>query len=505
MPATHQPSPTIVTPELLAAAESVMQQTLDATEYPATLAGKLGTTETAPLSDPELARQSGGTARDISKQFAIIKAMLLQADRILDAPLATISQRANDAIAAAAIGNRSGRRRSYIENTLHTLVRLGLAQPEHLPVIRAAGYAYPPPDNRPNLDLHALVADVADHITKLDEPQTINQILQAISPWDEIVTGQPNLDMEQCISQHARILPNSEGRYSPDQRWGRFLTTERLVRNTVVRVLHRGGRPLHLSDLTREVNATLRRDHRSKRISQLQIQDAIIQSDLLDWDAPLTCRLTEWPERTEHAPETPTARTVTQRIHQYLTQHGPMSNEEIRATFGRNIPHGNIATGRTDDDLNRRFLRLTDRRVAALPFPLAQNRPRQPISVVPDREHDPGPHTTTIFVAELHWLNQFAAHLADLGELGLLRVAVTGSRAAGAADARVPMEVTIVIDGEPQRLLQQVMTQAAERANREAPTGKPTFMTISHQEWIQTYERDTPKPYHDLWQRPGFL
>ena len=112
MPATHQPSPTIVTPELLAAAESVMQQTLDATEYPATLAGKLGTTETAPLSDPELARQSGGTARDISKQFAIIKGMLLQADRILDAPLATISQRANDAIAAAAIGNRSGRRRS---------------------------------------------------------------------------------------------------------------------------------------------------------------------------------------------------------------------------------------------------------------------------------------------------------------------------------------------------------------------------------------------------------
>ena len=52
-----------------------------------------------------------------------------------------------------------------------------------------------------------------------------------------------------------------------------------------------------------------------------------------------------------------------------LTRHGPMSNEEIRETFGRNIPNGNIATGRTSDDLNRHFLRLQDHRVAALPFP----------------------------------------------------------------------------------------------------------------------------------------
>ncbi len=50
-----------------------------------------------------------------------------------------------------------------------------------------------------------------------------------------------------------------------------------------------------------------------------------------------------------------------------------MSNQEIRETFGRNIPHGNIATGRTGDDLNRRFLRLQDRRVAALPFPVGND------------------------------------------------------------------------------------------------------------------------------------
>ena len=385
MPETRETTQEIVTAKLMAAAQDVIQRTLGTTDYPNTLRGKLGTHESGPLSDPELARQHGGSARDVSEQFAIVRAMLFQADQILGTPLAEVSQR------AAAINNRSGRRRSYSENTLQTLIQLGLAQPEHLPVIRAAGYAYPPPDNRPDFDLHALVADIADHMTKSDERQTIDEILQAIRPWDEIINGQPNLDLEQCISQHARIRPDSEGLYSPDQRWRRFLTTEQLVRNTVVRILRRQGRPLHLSDLARQVNATMRRNRRSKRISQPQIQDAIIQFDLLDWDGPATCRLTEWPETTTRAPEAPTARTVTQRIHQYLTQHGPISNREIRETFGRTIPHSNVAAGRSEDDLQRRFLRLPDRRVAALPFPVAPDRARQPISVIPDPEHDPGP------------------------------------------------------------------------------------------------------------------
>ena len=93
MSETREPTQAIVTADLLSAAQNVIRQILDATSYPATLRGKLGTAETAPLSDPELARRSSGTARDISDEFAIIKAMLLQADKILDAPLANISQR----------------------------------------------------------------------------------------------------------------------------------------------------------------------------------------------------------------------------------------------------------------------------------------------------------------------------------------------------------------------------------------------------------------------------
>ncbi len=268
MPETRETTQAIVTADLLSAAQNVIRQTLDATSYPATLRGKLGTAETAPLSDPELAHRSSGTARDISDEFAIIKAMLLQADKILDAPLENISQRANAAIAAATITNRSGRRRSYTEDTLETLIRLGLAHPEHLPAIRAAGYAYPPPDSLPNLDLQALVADIANQMTKSDNPQTIDEILRGIPPWDEIIADHPHLDVEQCINQHARILPDSEGHYNPDQPWRRFLTTERLVHNTAIRVLRREGRPLHLLDLTHEVNRTLRRTRRSNRIGQ---------------------------------------------------------------------------------------------------------------------------------------------------------------------------------------------------------------------------------------------
>ncbi len=60
------------------------------------------------------------------------------------------------------------------------------------------------------------------------------------------------------------------------------------------------------------------------------------------------------------------------------------------------------------------------------------------------------------------------------------------------------MEVTIVVNGEPHPLLQQVITQAAERTSREAPTVRPTFITISHEEWTNIYQGNTPKPYHDL-------
>ena len=179
-----------------------------------------------------------------------------------------------------------------------------------------------------------------------------------------------------------------------------------------------------------------------------------------------------------------------------------MSYEQIRETFGRNLPHGNIATGRSEDDLNRRFLRLQDRRVAALPFPVGPGRPRQPISVIADPEHDLDPPVTTLFVSELHWLNQFSPHLADLGELDLLRVAITGTRAAGVASARLPMEVTIVAEGAPKPLLRQIIAQAAERASQEAPSVRPSFVTISHQEWSNFYEGDTPPHYHDLWRHP---
>ena len=67
---------------------------------------------------------------------------------------------------------------------------------------------------------------------------------------------------------------------------------------------------------------------------------------------------------------------------------------------------------------------------------------------------------------------------------------------------RIPIEITIVVDGEPDLLLQQVITQAAERASREVPTVQPTFVTISLEEWTNVYQSDTPMPYHDLWRRP---
>ena len=499
MPEDQETFQPIVTTDLRLSAQEVIQHTLEVTDHPSVLTGKLGTADTPPLSDPQVAANITATARDISDQFALIRAMLRQADNILDEPLANIARRTNLAIAASGIINRTGRRRAYSEDTLQTLIRLGFCDSQHLAIIRAAGYAYPPPENQLDINLHAFILDVADYMTRTPAPLTIEQILQAIPPWDEIIHGHPNLDIEHCINQHARVLPDSNGRYSSDHPWRRFVPGERLVHNTAVRVLRREGQPLALSHLTNEVNTVLRRDRTSNRIGQHQIQEAIIGSDLLAWNGPASCRLAEWPETPHPAIQPPTPRTVSQRIHQYLSQHGPMTSHEIRETFGRNIPNGNVATGRTADDLHRRFIRLHDRRVAALPFSVSKNHPRQPIDVIADPEPDLGPANSTIFVSELHWLNQYTPHLAGAAELGLLRVAITGSRAAGAASTRVPLEITIVIVEDPHPLLQQLITQASELSSQEIRSVRPSFNTISLQKWIDTYQGDTQKPHHDLW------
>ena len=292
----------IVIQDILVPANDVIRHTVDATDHPEVLTGKLGTSESPALNDPEIAAQTGDTPREISDRFALIRAMLLQADRILGTPLAAISQRANFVIAAAAVDNRSERRRAYTEDTLQALIRLHLAEPQHLPLIRAAGYAYPPPNHQPDLDLHAFIADVADHMTKTDELQTAEQILQGAPTWADTLHNSPYLDPTQCINHHARILPDSQGRYSPDQPWRRFVSRELLVSNTIIRLLHREGRHLEIPQLAQRINQTLGYTRHPQRVTQRQVQDAIHHTDLLAWNRPYACRLAEWPENAQPGP-----------------------------------------------------------------------------------------------------------------------------------------------------------------------------------------------------------
>ena len=179
-----------------------------------------------------------------------------------------------------------------------------------------------------------------------------------------------------------------------------------------------------------------------------------------------------------------------------------MTARGIRDMFGRNIPDGNVATGRTPADLHRRFIRLRDSRIAALPFPATKTNPRQPIDVVPDAEPDHGPPITTIFESGLHWLNRFAAHVTPLHHSGLLRVTITGSRAAAAAAARIPIEITVVIDDKADPSLHDALSDAAGQASQDVPHIRPSFITVPHQQWRDRHQGSDPPPFHDIWRHP---
>ena len=503
MPDNEASAKPIVTQDILVPANDVIQHTVDATDHPEVLTGKLGKPDSPALTDLEIAAQTGDTPREISDRFALIRAMLLQADRILGTPLATISHRANLVIAAAAIDNRSGRRRAYTEDTLQALIRLHLAEPQHLPLIRAAGYAYPPPDHQPDLDLSAFIAVVADHMTKTDELQTTEQILQGAPPWADTFHNSPYLDPAQCINYHAPYPAGFARTLQPGPTLApfRFTGTSSSATPSSASSIERDD-PWTSTNWPNASTARWATPATPRASPRARSKTPSTPPTSSPGTGLPPAALRRGLETRQPVPTTHATRGIAQTIHDHLSERGPMTAREIRDTFGRNIPDGNVATGRTPDDLHRRFIRLRDRRIAALPFPATKTNPRHPIDVIPDVEPDHGPPITTIFESELHWLNRFAAHVTPLHHSGLLRVAITGSRAAAAAAARIPIEITIVVDDKAAIDLYEAVSATADRASQDVPHIRPSFSTVPHQQWRDRYQGSDPPPFHDIWRHP---
>ena len=144
----------IVADTLYTAAREIIKLVRQNTPYPFFLDGKLGGANIVPMSDTKIASAYDTPLSTIGDKIATILSTLAQADQQNGSPLGQIAQRANGVMANAGIINRHNRRPPlYVESTISAFIELGYAVPEHSPLIRAAGYVFPPPIDRRQLVL----------------------------------------------------------------------------------------------------------------------------------------------------------------------------------------------------------------------------------------------------------------------------------------------------------------------------------------------------------------
>lgn len=157
-------------------------------------------------------------------------------------------------MAAAAIINLHNRRLPlYSEVTTRTFVQMDLAVPEHLPLIRAAGYVSPPPATPRSHDVDYMIADIAVHMARSDQPQTPHQVFEALQQHHDELNRWPQFHVTLFIHHTAGIMPDDQGNYHPNQPWGIFISGQQLVSSTSFRILKRDQRPATTDYLVDEV------------------------------------------------------------------------------------------------------------------------------------------------------------------------------------------------------------------------------------------------------------
>lgn len=218
MPANPEHLTPIVTASLLDAAQKIIQRTKQDTPYSSLLDAKLGNSNTAPLTDAQMAATHHTPVSTANRRLTKIIGTPTRTNRELDNPLETVAQRVNDLMARAAIINRRNRRPPlYSESTISSLIELECAEPDHAPIIRAAGYVSPPPTVSTDHDIDFVIADIATHLSRSQEPQSPAQILEALAHRRDALDRWPQLDVALFMRRVAGIVPDDAGNFSPDE------------------------------------------------------------------------------------------------------------------------------------------------------------------------------------------------------------------------------------------------------------------------------------------------
>lgn len=499
MPAKPEQLTPIVTADLSDAAQKVIQQTKRNTPYSFFLDAKLGNADTAPLTDAQMAAAYHTPLSTANRRLANAISVLARTDQELDHPLETVAQRADAVMGAAAIINRQNRRPPlYSESTIRTLVELGYAEPEHAPIIRAAGYVAPPPTVSTDHGIDFVIVDIATHLSRSHEPQSPEQILEALPHRRGALDRWPRLDVPLFIRRVAGIVPDDAGHFNPDQPWGKFIGRQQLVENTIIRVLSRDGQPRctqYLADeITRLVGHLLPDGYNTRNA----IRNVTKGSDEISWQGLATFGLTRW-ETGIGTQNTGHRRSTSDLIYAFLVNDGPADIDDVTQYVQRTTKaKKRTVANAINHDPENRFIRMDDRRIAANPIPLHHNPDGPALTVIPDARQQ-GP---VLRESELVWLTRYVQELNELTPPLPCRVAITGPRAAGIAHEGDTLEITVVAEPRHQPDIEPKPEKASATATEAVPAVRPKIRFVSHEQWNEQHGQ-THEAFHNIWLPPS--
>ena len=492
----------VVSDDMRNAAQEVVDAVRRNTRHPFLIDAKLGDAECPPKTDRELASEHDTPPSTISYRWTIIAAAITQADQEHGNPLQKIAQRANDAMAAAAIINRHRRHPPvYSDDTIRIFMELGLAASQHSPLIRAAGHVLPPPTVPTGHGIDFIIADIASHMARSHEPQTPQQILQALRHRQQVLDQWPKLDIALFIRRVADIPIDPTGHYHADQPWGAFLSTGQLVLNTMLRILEREQRLLATKYLSSEVERLVGRFLPDGHNTSRAIRAAARASDEVSWQGLSTFGLRAW-ETALHPRSITTRRSKTgDLIYAFLIRHGPAGTDEIIEHVQRlSTAKKRTVQAAINHDPANRFIRSADGRVAINPIPQNLNPDSPALKITPDgHRHHPTP---VLHESEMLWITHYVQALDELAPPLPAQAALTGSRAAGfALDDR--MEITVVVDDRDRPDLESRLAEAAAVASESVPSVQPQISILSVEQWTERMDGATPEAHHNVWLAPG--
>ena len=492
---TRQP---IVNDTVFSTAQEVIQVVRGDTLYPFLFDAKLGDADNSPMPDTETAPTYDTRLNSIGNKWARIMSTLSQTDQQHGNPLAEVAQRANDFMARAAIINRHKRRPPlYSESTLKTLIELNLVAPEHAPLIRAAGHLFPPTIIPPIRGIDSIIADIAAHMARSLEPQSPAQVFESLHRRQDALAKWPQLDLTLFIRRVADIRPDEQGFYHSDQPWGNFISAQRLVASTMLRIFARDQQPCTIQYLTNEIERLVGQflPHGYNTVNA--IRNFVSTTDEVSWQGLSTFGLKEWENALD--PQNmalPRGRTG-DLIYTFLMQHGPADINDVIEHFQQtaNAKKRTVQEAINHDPRDR-FIRIYDQRVAANPIPQGHNPGAPSLMGVPDA-HCPQP-PSVLHESEILWLTRYVQALNDLVPPLPERVAVTGRRAAGFAQGD-PMEITVVVDDDHRPSLEPRLAKIAAATSGLVPSVRPNISILSPQQWNSQQAGGAPEAHHNAW------